>query len=134
MSQIFEVGGWIWEFEAKPLVSFLTVRPSRDYKDADGNTVKGKTERLIGLPGIAFAGWHNTESTSLSGVHLTATGNVLEALSTDNAIAVSMGIALSLYKDRFLLGFGWDIYDSRPLARRKGTQDYIMTIKYSGLF
>jgi hypothetical protein len=134
VSQIFEVGGWIWEFEAKPLVSFLTVRPSRDYKDADGNTVKGKTERLIGLPGIAFAGWHNTESTSLSGVHLTATGNVLEALSTDNAIAVSMGIALSLYKDRFLLGFGWDIYDSRPLARRKGTQDYIMTIKYSGLF
>ena len=134
VSQIFEAGGWIWEFEAKPLVSFLTVRPGRNYKDKNGNTVKGETERLIGLPGIAFAGWHNSENQSLSGVHLTATGNVLEALSTDNAIAVSLGIAVSLYKDKFLLGFGWDIYDSRPVARRKGTQDYIMTIKYSGLF
>ena len=134
ISQIFEVGGWKWEFEAKPLVSFLTIRPGRDYTGADGNKVEGETERLIGLPGIAFAGWHNPDNASLSGIHLTAIGNVLEALSTDNAIAVTLGIALSAYKDRLLFGFGWDIYDSRPRAKRMGTQDYIMTIKYSGLF
>ena len=96
--------------------------------------MEGETERLIGLPGIAFAGWHNPDNPSLSGVHLTAIGNVLEALSTDNAIAVTLGIALSAYKDRLLFGFGWDIYDSRPRAKQQGTQDYIMTIKYSGLF
>ena len=65
---------------------------------------------------------------------MTAIGNVLEALSTQNSIAVSVGLAVSLYKDRFLFGFGWDVYDSRPRARRKGTQDYIMTFKYSALF
>ena len=27
IAQVFEVGGWKWEFEAKPLVSFLTIRP-----------------------------------------------------------------------------------------------------------
>ena len=134
ISQVFEVGGWKWEFEAKPLVSFLTIRPGRDYTGADGKKVEGETERLIGLPGIAFAGWHNPDNPSVSGIHLTAIGNVLEALSTDNAIAVTLGIALSAYKDRLLFGFGWDIYDSRPRAKRKGTQDYIMTIKYSGLF
>ena len=134
ISQVFEVGGWKWEFEAKPLVSFLTIRPGRDYTGADGSKVEGETERLIGLPGIAFAGWHNPDNASLSGIHLTAIGNVLEALSTDNAIAVTLGIALSAYKDRLLFGFGWDIYDSRPRAKRMGTQDYIMTIKYSGLF
>ena len=134
ISQVFEVGGWKWEFEAKPLVSFLTIRPGRDYTGPDGNKVEGETERLIGLPGIAFAGWHNPDNASVSGIHLTAIGNVLEALSTDNAIAVTLGIALSAYKDRLLFGFGWDIYDSRPLEKRKGTQDYIMTIKYSGLF
>ena len=134
ISQILEAGGWKWEFEAKPLVSFLTIRPGRDYKGPDGQIIKGKTERLIGLPGIAFAGWHNSENPSVSGVHLTAIGNVLEALSTENAIAVSLGVAVSLYKDRFLFGFGWDIYDSRPKAKRKGTQDYIMTMKYSGWF
>ncbi len=134
ISQVFEVGGWKWEFEAKPLVSFLTIRPGRDYTGRDGKKVEGETERLIGLPGIAFAGWHNPDNPSVSGIHLTAIGNVLEALSTDNAIAVSLGIALSAYKDRLLFGFGWDIYDSRPLVKRKGTQDYIMTIKYSGLF
>lgn len=132
--QVFEAGGWKWEFEAKPLVSFLTIRPGRNYKDADGNTVEGKTERLIGLPGIAFAGYHNSENPSISGVHLTAIGNVLEALSTENSIAVSVGLAVSLYKDRFLFGFGWDVYDSRPRAKSKGTQDYIMTFKYSALF
>ena len=134
ISQIFEAGGWKFEFEAKPLVSFLTIRPGRDYTDKDGNRVKGETERLIGLPGIAFAGWHNAENPSISGVHLTATGNVLEALSTNNAIAVSLGVAVSLYKDRLLFGFGYDIYDSRPRAKRKGTQDYIFTFKYSALF
>ena len=134
ISQVFEVGGWKWEFEAKPLVSFLTIRPGRDYTGPDGSRMEGETERLIGLPGIAFAGWHNPDNPSLSGVHLTAIGNVLEALSTDNAIAVSLGIALSAYKDRLLFGFGWDIYDSRPRAKQQGTQDYIMTIKYSGLF
>lgn len=134
ISQVFEVGGWKWEFEAKPLVSFLTIRPGRDYTDADGNKVEGETQRLIGLPGIAFAGWHNPDNASVSGIHLTAIGNVLEALSTDNAIAVTLGIALSAYKDRLLFGFGWDIYDSRPAVKQKGTQDYIMTIKYSGLF
>ena len=134
ISQVFEVGGWKWEFEAKPLVSFLTIRPGRDYTGADGKKVEGETERLIGLPGIAFAGWYNPDNPSVSGIHLTAIGNVLEALSTDNAIAVTLGIALSAYKDRLLFGFGWDIYDSRPRAKRKGTQDYIMTIKYSGLF
>ena len=134
ISQIFEAGGWKWEFEAKPLVSFLTIRPGRDYRGPDGEIVRGETERLIGLPGIAFAGWHDSENPSVSGIHLTAIGNVLEALSTDNAIAVSLGVAVSLYKDRFLLGIGWDIYDSRPRARRKGTQDYIMTMKYSGWF
>ena len=134
ISQVFEAGGWKWEFEAKPLVSFLTIRPGRDYTDGDGNVVQGETERLIGLPGLAFAGWHNSESPSVSGVHLTAIGNVLEALSTDNAIAVSLGLAVSLYKDRFLFGFGWDIYDSRPEAKERATQDYIMTMKYSGLF
>jgi len=134
ISQVLEAGGWKWEFEAKPLISFLTIRPGRDYTDANGQRVKGKTERLIGLPGIAFAGWHNAENPSISGVHFTAIGNVLEALSTENALAVSVGIAASLYKDRFLLGFGYDIYDSRPKAKRKGTQDYIMTFKYSGLF
>ena len=86
------------------------------------------------MPGIAFAGWHNTENPFVSGVHFTAIGNVLEALSTQNAIAVSLGVAVSLYKDRFLFGFGYDIYDSRPKAKRKGTQDHIMTFKYSGLF
>ena len=89
ISQIFEVGGWKWEFEAKPLVSFLTIRPGRDYRNADGKIVKGKTERLIGLPGLAFAGWHNSENPSISGIHFTAIGNILEALSTDNSIAIS---------------------------------------------
>jgi hypothetical protein len=134
VSQTIEAGGWKFEFEAKPLVSFLTIRPGRDWTDAEGNKVRGKTERLIGLPGIAFLGWHNAEHPAVSGVHLTAIGNVLEALSTDNSIAVSLGVAVSMYKDRFLFGFGWDIYDSRPKAKRKGSQDYIMTFKYSGLF
>lgn len=134
ISQIFEAGGWKFEFEAKPLVSFLTIRPGRDFKDRDGNMVEGETERLIGLPGIAFAGWHNSENPSISGIHLTATGNVLEALSTTNAIAISLGVSVSLYKDRLLFGFGYDIYDSRPRAKRLGTQDYIFTFKYSALF
>ncbi len=134
VSQVLEAGGWKWEFEAKPLVSFLTIRPGRDWTDKDGNTVKGEAERLIGLPGIAFVGFHNGEHPAISGVHLTATGNVLEALSTGNSIAVSLGIAVSMYKDKFLFGFGWDIYDSRTAAKRKGSQDYIMTFKYSGLF
>ena len=134
ISQVLESGGWKWAFEAKPLVSFLAIRPGRDRTDEEGQLVKGKTERLIGLPGIAFAGWHNAEHPAVSGVHLTAIGNVLEALSTDNSIAVSLGVALSLYKDRFLFGFAWDIYDSRPKARREGTRDYILTFKYSGLF
>ena len=134
ISQILESGGWKWTLEAKPLVSFLAIRPGRDRTDGEGNRVKGETERLIGLPGIAFAGWHNDEHPAVSGVHLTAIGNVLEALSTDNSIAVSLGLAFSLYKDRFLFGFAWDIYDSRPRARREGTRDYILTFKYSGLF
>ncbi|MFH1568016.1 MAG: choice-of-anchor D domain-containing protein, partial [Gemmatimonadota bacterium] len=134
ISQVFEAGGWKWEFEAKPLVSFLTVRPGRTYTDGTGQRVQGKAERLIGLPGLAFVGWHNSEGPSISGLHLTAIGNVLEALSTENAIAVSLGLAVSLYKDRFLIGFGYDIYDSRPRAKRQGTEDYIFTFKYSGLF
>ena len=134
VSQVFEAGGWKWEFEAKPLVSFLTIRPARDWTDSDGNKVKGEAERLIGLPGIAFVGWHNSEHPAVSGVHLTAIGNVLEALSTGNSIAVSLGLAVSMYKDRFLFGFGRDIYDSRSAAKRRGSQDYIMTFKYSGLF
>jgi len=134
ISQILQAGGWKWEFEAKPLVSFLTIRPGRNYEDADGNRVKGKTERLIGLPGIAFAGWHNVDNPSISGIHFTAIGNVLEALSTENSLAVSLGLAVSFYKDQFLFGFGWDVYDTRPKDKRKGSQDYIMTFKYSGLF
>ena len=134
ISQILQAGGWKWEFEAKPLLSFLTIRPGRNYEDADGNRVKGKTERLIGLPGIAFAGWHNVDNSSISGIHFTAIGNVLEALSTENSLAVSLGLAVSFYKDQFLFGFGWDVYDTRPKAKRKGSQDYIMTFKYSGLF
>ncbi len=134
VSQLLEAGGWKWEFEARPLVSFLTIRPGRNYKDADGNAVRGKTERLIGLPGLAFAGWHNVENPSVSGIHLTAIGNVLEALSTENSLAISLGVAISFYKDQFLFGFGWDIYDNRPVAKRQGSQDYIMTFKYSGLF
>ena len=134
VSQLLEAGGWKWEFEAKPLVSFLTIRPGRDYTDAEGNAVPGQTERLIGLPGLAFAGWHNVDSPSISGIHFTAIGNVLEALSTGNSLAISLGVAVSFYKDQFLFGFGWDIYDSRPRAKKKGSQDYIMTFKYSGLF
>lgn len=134
VSQVLEAGGWKWEFEAKPLVSFLTIRPGRDYKDDDGNEIPGQTERLIGLPGLAFAGWHNVDSPSISGIHFTAIGNVLEALSTGNSLAISLGVAISFYKDQFLFGFGWDIYDSRPQAKKKGSQDYIMTFKYSGLF
>ena len=134
VSQLLEAGGWKWEFEAKPLVSFLTIRPGRDYTDADGNAVQGQTERLIGLPGLAFAGWHNVDNPSISGIHFTAIGNVLEALSTGNSLAISLGVAVSFYKDQFLFGFGWDIYDSRPQAKKKGSQDYIMTFKYSGLF
>ena len=134
VSQVLEAGGWKWEFEAKPLVSFLTIRPGRDYKDDDGNRVRGETERLIGLPGLAFAGWHNVDNPLISGIHFTAIGNVLEALSTGNSLAISLGVAISFYKDQFLFGFGWDIYDSRPRAKRKGSQDYIMTFKYSGLF
>ena len=134
VSQLLEAGGWKWEFEAKPLVSFLTIRPGRDYTDADGNAVPGQTERLIGLPGLAFAGWHNVDNPSISGIHFTAIGNVLEALSTGNSLAISLGVAISFYKDQFLFGFGWDIYDSRPKAKKKGSQDYIMTFKYSGLF
>ena len=134
ISQVLEAGGWKWEFEAKPLVSILSVRPGRDYVDADGNAIKGKTERLIGLPGLAFFGYHNSENPSVSGIHLTATGNVLEALSTENSIAISLGIAVSMYKDRFMFGMGWDVYDHRPKPVRKGTQDYIMTFKYWGLF
>ena len=133
ISQIFEAGGWKWEFEAKPLLSFLTIRPSREYTDKNGKKVKGETERLIALPGIAFFGCHDSRNPSVSGIHFTAIGNVLEALSTNGSIAVSLGLSVSLYKDRFLLGFGWDVFDSRPRARRKGTQDYIMTIKYSGM-
>ena len=134
ISQLLEAGGWKWEFEARPLVSFLTIRPGREYTDADGNTVQGRTERLIGLPGLAFAGWHNVDNPLISGIHLTAIGNVLESLSTENSLAISLGVAVSVYKDQFLFGFGWDIYDNRPLARRQGSQDYIMTFKYSGLF
>ncbi len=134
VSQLLEAGGWKWEFEAKPLVSFLTIRPGRDYTDADGNPVQGQTERLIGLPGLAFAGWHNVDNPLISGIHFTAIGNVLEALSTGNSLAISLGVAISFYKDQFLFGFGWDIYDSRPQAKKKGSQDYIMTFKYSGLF
>ncbi len=134
ISQVLQAGGWKWEFEAKPLVSFLTIRPGRDYKDGNGNLVKGQTERLIGLPGLAFAGWHNVDNPSISGLHFTAIGNVLEALSTENSLAVSMGLAVSFYKDQFLFGFGWDIYDTRTKAKRKGSQNYIMTFKYSGLF
>ncbi len=134
VSQLLEAGGWKWEFEAKPLVSFLTIRPGRDYIDADGDAVQGETERLIGLPGLAFAGWHNVDNPSISGVHCTAIGNVLEALSTGNSLAISLGVAISFYKDQFLFGFGWDIYDSRPRGKKKGSQDYIMTFKYSGLF
>ena len=134
ISQILEAGGWKWEFEAKPLVSFLSIRPGRSYRDDEGNLVKGQTERLIGLPGFAFFGWHNTENPSISGLHLTATGNVLEALSTENSIAVSLGLSVSLYKDRFMFGLGWDIYDHRSKERRKSTGDYIMTFKYWGLF
>ena len=134
ISQVLEAGGWKWEFEAKPLISFLTIRPSREYKDADGNLVPGQTERLIGLPGLAFAGWHNVDNPSISGVHFTAIGNVLEALSTQSSLAISMGLAVSFYKDQFLFGFGWDVYDNRPAPKRKGSQDYIMTFKYSGLF
>ena len=134
VSQLLEAGGWKWEFEAKPLVSFLTIRPGRNYTDAEGNAVPGQTERLIGLPGLAFAGWHNVDNPSISGIHFTAIGNVLEALSTGNSLAISLGVAVSFYKDQFLFGFGWDIYDSRPQAKKKGSQDYIMTFKYSGLF
>ena len=134
VSQLLEAGGWKWEFEAKPLVSFLTIRPGRNYTDADGNAVPGQTERLIGLPGLAFAGWHNVDNPLISGIHFTAIGNVLEALSTGNSLAISLGVAISFYKDQFLFGFGWDIYDSRPRAKKKGSQDYIMTFKYSGLF
>ena len=134
VSQLLEAGGWKWEFEAKPLVSFLTIRPGRAYTDADGNAVPGQTERLIGLPGLAFAGWHNVDNPLISGIHFTAIGNVLEALSTGNSLAISLGVAISFYKDQFLFGFGWDIYDSRPQAKKKGSQDYIMTFKYSGLF
>ena len=134
VSQLLEAGGWKWEFEAKPLVSFLTIRPGRDYNDADGNAVQGKTERLIGLPGLAFAGWHNVDNPLISGIHFTAIGNVLEALSTENSLAISLGVAISFYKDQFLFGFGWDIYDNRPRVKKNGSQDYIMTFKYSGLF
>ncbi|MYB70504.1 MAG: choice-of-anchor D domain-containing protein [Gemmatimonadetes bacterium] len=134
VAQLLEAGGWKWEFEAKPLVSFLTIRPGRNYKDKDGKMVPGQTERLIGLPGLAFAGWHNVDNPSISGIHFTAIGNVLEALSTGNSLAISLGVAISFYKDQFLFGFGWDIYDSRPQAKKKGSQDYIMTFKYSGLF
>lgn len=134
VSQLLEAGGWKWEFEAKPLVSFLTIRPGRNYTDRDGNPVQGQTERLIGLPGLAFAGWHNVDNPLISGIHFTAIGNVLEALSTENSLAISLGVAVSFYKDQFLFGFGWDIYDSRPRAKKKGSQDYIMTFKYSGLF
>ena len=133
VAQLLEAGGWKWEFEAKPLVSFLTIRPGRAYTEAD-STFPGETERLIGLPGLAFAGWHNVDSPSISGIHFTAIGNVLEALSTGNSLAISLGVAVSFYKDQFLFGFGWDIYDSRPQAKQKGSQDYIMTFKYSGLF
>lgn len=133
VSQIFEAGGWKWEFEAKPLVSFLSIRPGRDYTNENGELVKGQTERLIGLPGLAFFGWHNTENPSVSGVHLTAIGNVLEALSTENSIAISLGVAVSFYKDRFMFGIGRDVYDRRSKDKRKGTQDYIMTFKYWGL-
>jgi len=55
-------------------------------------------------------------------------------LSTENSLAISMGLAVSFYKDQFLFGFGWDVYDNRSKAKRKGSQDYIMTFKYSGLF
>ena len=134
VSQILEAGGWKWEFEAKPLISFLTIRPGRDYTDADGKAVQGSTERLLGLPGLAFAGWHNVDYPSISGIHLTVIGNVLEALSTEKSLAISLGVAVSFFKDQFLFGFGWDIYDNRPLARKQGSQDYIMTFKYSGLF
>ena len=134
VSQILEAGGWKWEFEAKPLISFLTIRPGRDYTDADGKAVQGRTERLLGLPGLAFAGWHNVDYPSISGIHLTVIGNVLEALSTEKSLAISLGVAVSFFKDQFLFGFGWDIYDNRPLARKQGSQDYIMTFKYSGLF
>ena len=60
--------------------------------------------------------------------------NVKGGGMTGQAGAVSLGVAVSLYKDKFLLGFGWDIYDSRPTAKRRGSQDYIFTFKYSGLF
>jgi hypothetical protein len=134
ISQVFQAGGWKWEFEAKPLVSFLSLRPARSYVDSDSQRVHGHTERLIGLPGLAFFGFHNSESGGLSGIHLTAIGNVLEALSTENSIAVSAGLAMSFYKDRFMLGIGWDVYDHRSRERRRGTEDLILTVKYWGLY
>ncbi len=133
LSQIFAAGGWKWEFEAKPMVSFFSVRPGRDHVDEEGNLVEGSTERLIGLPAFAFFGFHNSESPGLSGIHLTAIGNVLEALSTENSIAVSLGVAVSFYKDRFMFGIGRDVYDNRPRAKRASTSNYIMTFKYWGL-
>ncbi|MEW6751049.1 MAG: choice-of-anchor D domain-containing protein [Candidatus Latescibacterota bacterium] len=133
ISQVFEAGGWKWEFEAKPLVSFFSVRPARDWVDDQGVRRLGRTERLIGLPGIAFFGFHNSGNATVSGVHLTAIGNVLEALSTENSIAVSLGVALSFYRDRFMFGVGRDVYDHRPADKRRGTEDYIMTFKYWGL-
>jgi len=132
ISQIFEAGGWKWDFEAKPLVS-LTIRPGRSYKDKDGHIVKGNTERLI-LPGLAFAGWHNSENPLISGIHFTVIGDVLQALSTEKSIAVSLGTALSLYKDRVLFGLAWDIYDRRPKTQRQGSKDFVLTFKLAGLF
>ncbi len=132
ISQIFEAGGWKWDFEAKPLAS-LSIRPGRTYTDRDGNTVKGETERLI-LPGLAFAGWHNYENPLISGIHFTAIGDVLQAISTEKSIVISLGVALSIYKDRVLFGLAWDIYDRRPRAKRNGSKDFVLTFKYAGLF
>jgi len=119
--QILEVGGWKWEFEAKPLVSLVSIRPGRG---------GGRSERLIGLPGIAFAGWHNRESRGVSGIHFTAIGDLLQALGQDVSLAISLGTAISFYKDKLLIGIAGDVYDRRQ--NKDQTQDYVITIKYAG--
>ena len=103
-------------------MSLVSIRPGRK---------GGRSERLIGLPGVAFAGWHNRDNRGISGIHFTVIGDLLQALGQDVSLAISVGAAISFYKDKLLVGIAGDVYDRR--SDKDQTQDYVITIKYAGL-
>ncbi len=48
----------------------------------------------------------------------------------DGSLAISVGVALSFYRDELLIGIAGHVYDRR--LDKDQTQDYVITIKYAG--